>query len=123
MAMGIFRRWRWEVDRHDSSNAVASSKLAELLGIAMAGLHFADEIETAWNRATSAAGEKEGAAMPLPLATLEQASLRERKYCRSADHEVIENADIDQCQRLLEGLGQGLVRVTGLSATGRVVKI
>src|SRR6266404_406552 len=64
MAMGILRRWRWEVDRPDSSNAVASSKLAELLGMAMAGWHFADGIETALNRAVSAAGEKEGAAPP-----------------------------------------------------------
>src|SRR6266404_6135117 len=121
MAMGILRRWRWEVDRPDSSNAVASSKLAELLGMAMAGWHFADGIETALNRAVSAAGEKEGAASPPPRATSEQTFFSEREHRRTADHEVIENADIDQCQCLLQGLSQGLVRVTGLGATGRVV--
>src|SRR5882672_3048501 len=31
--------------------------------------------------------------------------------------EVIENANIDQRKRLLEGQGQGLVRVSGLGAT------
>ena len=59
--------------------------------------------------------------MPLPRATSEQTSLGKRQDGRPADHEVIEHANVDQCQRLLEGLGQGLVRVTGLSATGRMV--
>ena len=64
---------------------------------------------------------KEGAGLPLPRATLEQTFFSERKYRRTADNEVIENADIDQRKRLLEGLGQGLVRVTGLGAPGRMV--
>ena len=34
---------------------------------------------------------------------------------------MIENPDIDQCKSLFEGLGQGFVRVAGLSATGRMV--
>lgn len=65
--------------------------------------------------------DPEGAPSSLPRATLEQASLREREHRRSADNEVIENSDIDQGKRLFEGLGQGLVCVTGLGATGRVV--
>ena len=65
--------------------------------------------------------EKEGAGLPLPHATLDKSPFRERKDCLSTDNEMIENADVDQRKRLFEGLGQGLVRMTGLSATGGMV--
>ena len=73
------------------------------------------------NHAAGAVAENEGAGSPLPRATLDKSPFRERKDCRSTDNEVIQHANIDKCQRLLEGLGQGLVCVTGLGATGRVV--
>ena len=38
-----------------------------------------------------------------------------------ADNEMVEHPHFDQVQRLLQTLGQQLIRLTGIAVTGRVV--
>ena len=52
---------------------------------------------------------------------LEQTSLRERHHAIARDNEVIERADVDQRERLLERLRQQFVRARRLGDAGRMV--
>jgi hypothetical protein len=45
---------------------------------------------------------------------LEQAAFRQRHDSPIADDEMIEQPDVHQCQRLLDALGNELVRLAGL---------